>query len=283
MNMAQMHQIGVLQRGPNMLWTCRWNEGGKESSISYEIQKNPYDNAMKVRFKYRVLAEPGQPEKPMDYTVPIKTSRSYKGKTWYWFVCPLIINGKACKRRVRNLYFLPNSTYFGCKHCRDMMMRSLPVAKRTKFRQTDHKPPTQQPKGGNGSQKQRQRNQNGSAAGSFMPDLKLGWRPAAKREVCAKCGCLTEGFFCCNCGTHLEDGAPSDNFFEILGATPAANEQELRVAFITRLKEYHPDRVAHLGPKLRKVAEQEIKNINEAYEILSDPKRREEYLRDINK
>ncbi|MFW5870329.1 MAG: hypothetical protein ACOCVL_01550, partial [Candidatus Sumerlaeota bacterium] len=168
LNMAQMHQIGVLQRGPNMLWTCRWNEGGKESSIVYELVKNPYDNTMKVRFKYRVLAEAGLAEKPMDYTVPIKTSRSYKGKTWYWFVCPLIINGKSCKRRVRNLYFLPNSMYFGCKHCRDMMMRSLPPKKRSFFRQTDHKPAPKKEAGNNGTRRQAQ---TGPSSGNFMPDL----------------------------------------------------------------------------------------------------------------
>jgi DnaJ like chaperone protein len=31
--------------------------------------------------------------------------------------------------------------------------------------------------------------------------------------------------------------------------------------------QYHPDRVAHLGPKLREVAEHEMKEINEAYDF----------------
>ena len=33
--------------------------------------------------------------------------------------------------------------------------------------------------------------------------------------------------------------------------------------------EYHPDRVAALGPKLREVAEQETKKINAAYEFFT--------------
>jgi DnaJ like chaperone protein len=64
---------------------------------------------------------------------------------------------------------------------------------------------------------------------------------------------------------------------------PAASFQAVRVAFTTRLKEYHPDRVAHLGQKLQKVAEEEIKHINLAYETLKDPGRRNEYLRRIGK
>jgi len=35
-----------------------------------------------------------------------------------------------------------------------------------------------------------------------------------------------------------------------------------------RVKEYHPDRVVTLGPKIREVAEQEMKKINEAFDFL---------------
>ena len=34
-------------------------------------------------------------------------------------------------------------------------------------------------------------------------------------------------------------------------------------------QEYHPDKVAHLGPELRILAERKAKEINEAYRILS--------------
>ena len=35
------------------------------------------------------------------------------------------------------------------------------------------------------------------------------------------------------------------------------------------MMEYHPDRVAALGPKLREVAEHETKKINAAYEFFT--------------
>lgn len=265
LNMAQIHNIGVLHRGPNMLWTCRWNEDRVESSIGYQLIKNPYDQSLKLRLHYRIL--PGGPagkENRLDYTIAVRTSLSYKRKTWFWFVCPLIINGKPCQRRVRNLYLLPSSEYFGCKHCRDLVIRSLPSQETSVFRQTRFDPsdvltrPTE----------------------GFLPDLRLGWRPAAAREICTKCGCLSEGLYCCNCGARI-DGTQETSFFEILGIGSGASPDEVLVAFKTRLKEYHPDRVAHLGKKLQRLAEDELKQINLAYETLSDPDRRSAYLREF--
>ena len=89
LNMAQMHQIGVLHRGPNMLWTCRWNEAGKNSSMCYELLKNQYDHSLKLRFRYHVLKDENNPKPTfLDYTISMRISKSYKKKTWYWFVFP---------------------------------------------------------------------------------------------------------------------------------------------------------------------------------------------------
>ncbi|HUT24660.1 MAG TPA: J domain-containing protein [Sumerlaeia bacterium] len=260
LNMTQMHNVGVLHRGSDMLWTCRWNEGGRESSICYQVIKGPYDGALKLRLRYRVLRDGAGDEQLLDYTVPIKTSVSYKRKTWYWFACPLIINGSPCKRRVRSLYFLPGSEYFGCKNCRDLMIRSLLPSSGVVFRQTESVCP--------GS--------HGDESGDFIPELRLGWRPSTSRRICRQCGCLTEGIHCCNCAVSLN--GDKENLFELLGIGVRATPDEMRSAFISRLKEYHPDRVAHLGQKLKDLAEQEVKRITRAYRILADPERREAYL-----
>jgi hypothetical protein len=42
----------------------------------------------------------------------------------------------------------------------------------------------------------------------------------------------------------------------------------LREAYRQRIREYHPDRVAALGAKLRSLAEEETKRINDAYRYL---------------
>ena len=40
---------------------------------------------------------------------------------------------------------------------------------------------------------------------------------------------------------------------------------EIKKAYHKKVMQYHPDKVSQLGEKLREVAEQEMKKINEAY------------------
>ncbi len=62
------------------------------------------------------------------------------------------------------------------------------------------------------------------------------------------------------------------DFYEILGVNKNASQDEIKKAFRKLARKYHPD----LNPG-DKVAEQKFKEINEAYTILSDPKKRAEY------
>lgn len=57
--------------------------------------------------------------------------------------------------------------------------------------------------------------------------------------------------------------------WEILGVAKGATKAEIRAAYKRRASEYHPDRVAHLGERIRVVAEEEMRSINRAYEALS--------------
>ena len=52
----------------------------------------------------------------------------------------------------------------------------------------------------------------------------------------------------------------------ILGVDPHASMEEIRQAYRLRMSEYHPDKVAGLGPELRELAERKAKEINRAYE-----------------
>lgn len=52
---------------------------------------------------------------------------------------------------------------------------------------------------------------------------------------------------------------------ETLGLGDTITPHHVRQAYKQRVREYHPDQVARLGVKLRVLAEEEMKRINEAY------------------
>jgi molecular chaperone DnaJ len=62
------------------------------------------------------------------------------------------------------------------------------------------------------------------------------------------------------------------DYYEVLGLSKSASEEEVKKAFRQLAKKYHPD-----VNKDDKNAESKFKEINEAYEVLSDPKKRQQY------
>lgn len=55
-------------------------------------------------------------------------------------------------------------------------------------------------------------------------------------------------------------------WFRILGVNESAGKEEIASAYKAKIRQYHPDKVASLGPELRELAEIKSKQINAAYD-----------------
>lgn len=66
------------------------------------------------------------------------------------------------------------------------------------------------------------------------------------------------------------------NYYEILGVSPNATDKIIRVAYKAQCMEFHPDRYHEDD------ATERMQEINEAYEILSDEKKKKSYDEELN-
>lgn len=69
--------------------------------------------------------------------------------------------------------------------------------------------------------------------------------------------------------------ADKKDYYEVLGVSKNATDEELKKAYRKLAKKYHPD----ANPDNKKEAEAKFKEVNEAYETLSDKQKREMYDR----
>ena len=69
--------------------------------------------------------------------------------------------------------------------------------------------------------------------------------------------------------------AEKRDFYEVLGLKKDASVDDIKKAFRKKAMQYHPDK--NPGDK---VAEDKFKEVNEAYEVLSDADKRDKYDRE---
>lgn len=95
----------------------RWvYHSGRECSVSYDVLTLDMTHPL-VRLSYSWTQTATGQNESADYPVGLATTRPRFGGLRWWFVCPLLVNGWPCNRRVGKLYLPPGSCYFGCRHC----------------------------------------------------------------------------------------------------------------------------------------------------------------------
>ena len=65
--------------------------------------------------------------------------------------------------------------------------------------------------------------------------------------------------------------------YDVLGVPPTADAEELRRAYLSRARESHPDRYVDAPPADRGDAERRMRDVNEAWRVLGNPRRRRRY------
>ena len=64
------------------------------------------------------------------------------------------------------------------------------------------------------------------------------------------------------------------DYYEILGVSKNSSDDELKKAYRNLAREHHPDMVKDSD---KATAEKKFKEINEAYQVLSDPEKKRQY------
>jgi hypothetical protein len=65
-----------------------------------------------------------------------------------------------------------------------------------------------------------------------------------------------------------EANAKAFDPYAVLGVPPSASRDAIHSAYRSRMQEYHPDKVAHLGEELQKLAHEKSQQIQRAYQEL---------------
>mgnify|MGYP000926196220 FL=1 len=72
--------------------------------------------------------------------------------------------------------------------------------------------------------------------------------------------------------------ASLSQFYVVLGVSEQASEQEIKLAYRKLAMRYHPDRTVNLPERERQESEAKFKEIQVAYDILTNPEKQKAYM-----
>jgi len=108
---------GGTQRG-EITWSFNGEKTGSIGIIVSTGKGSEY-----IRFQYVQIDQETKEATRMGYKVQLtstQTPASHNIK--WWFICPQVVNGHACGKRVGSLYL--EEKHFGCRHCYNLTYTS---------------------------------------------------------------------------------------------------------------------------------------------------------------
>jgi hypothetical protein len=89
---------------------------GFQASMGYEVSTRDMNNPF-IRLYYEWKNQETDETHSENYRIPLAITRPTLGGLRWWFICPLFVNNRPCKRRVARLYIPGGRPLFGCRHC----------------------------------------------------------------------------------------------------------------------------------------------------------------------
>lgn len=114
-------------RSGGIKWTNSW-AAGTETNIGIIVNISELEKYLRI---YYTQTEQNGSKNDFNYKVQLTTTPCYYGGNRYWLICPLIVNGNYCGRRVGVLY--KAGDYFGCRHCYNLTYESRNENRRYKM------------------------------------------------------------------------------------------------------------------------------------------------------
>ena len=123
-NASRCLLAGTLRAGNILVGSWEWTyPSGKRFPICYAAKTSDTDEP-RLWLSYSWTWNGRGPTESATYVVHLTTTRPHFGGLRWWFLCPMTVNGRPCKRRVGNLYLPTPARYFGCRHCHNLTYTS---------------------------------------------------------------------------------------------------------------------------------------------------------------
>jgi hypothetical protein len=122
LDMPKLKKCGLLKGNStqSIIWTNHF-DGARRGRIL--LNMNLYTKL--AQLTYTATDNFSKEKTDYDYTVVLENTPCNLGGIRWWFICPLVVGGVRCGRRVRVLY--NGSGYFGCRTCQELCYSSQNV------------------------------------------------------------------------------------------------------------------------------------------------------------